>query len=207
MNSSRVRRSGAETNIKLAGKPKLIPTIEKDVEAGVPRSNATIRNEQAFTAKKPSVPRSSALMGHEQNVPATLPDVAVDSSYMGTEKELQSGMPAINNEIKGTVIAQAQNLPTAPPETNSPYPTEGAEACQACGQGQVKGPHGNAVCGNQQCKNYNAPNNPLGNDPMGVGSSSKNQAVLASAEKMLMLEYHAVKPRLVTKAQITLMLL
>jgi hypothetical protein len=96
----------------LAGKPKEIETIEKNVEAGVPRSHATIRNEGAdnidVSMAKPSVPRSSALMGHEQNVPAGLPDVAVDSSYIGDEKRIQSGMPAINNEIKGTVIAQAE---------------------------------------------------------------------------------------------------
>ena len=112
MNSSRVRRSGAESNLKLAGKPKLIETIEKDVEAGVPRSNATIRNEGAdnidVKMAKPSAPRSSALMGQETNIPAGLPDVPVDSSYMGGEKGIQSGMPAINNEIKGTVIAEAE---------------------------------------------------------------------------------------------------
>ena len=116
MNSSRVRRSGAESNIKLAGKPKVIKTIEKDVEAGVPRSNATIRNESSdnidVKMANPSVPRSNATMGHEGpdniNVSMGLPDVAVDSSYMGIERETQSGMPAINNEIKGTVIAQAE---------------------------------------------------------------------------------------------------
>jgi transcription elongation factor Elf1 len=116
MNSSRVRRSGAETNIKLAGKPKQIATIEKDVEAGVPRANATIRNEGAdnidVKMAKPSVPRSKATMGQEGadniDVAAGLPDVPVDSSYMGGEKEIQSGMPAINNEIKGTVIAEAE---------------------------------------------------------------------------------------------------
>jgi DivIVA domain-containing protein len=36
----------------------------------------------------------------------TLPDVAVNSAYMGHEKEIQQGMPGINNEIKGTVIAK-----------------------------------------------------------------------------------------------------
>jgi len=116
MNSSRVRRSGAESNIKLAGKPKLIKTIEKDVEAGVPRSKATMMNEGAdnidVPMAKPQVPRSNATMGHEGadniNPPAGLPDVAVDSSYMGIEKATQSDMPAINNEIKGTVIAEAE---------------------------------------------------------------------------------------------------
>jgi len=116
MNGSRIRRSGAESNIKLAGKPKQIEHIEKDVEAGVPRSNATMRNEGAdnidVKMAKPSVPRSSATMGHEGadniNVPAGLPDVAVDNSYMGIERETQSGMPGMNNEIKGTVIAKAE---------------------------------------------------------------------------------------------------
>lgn len=114
MTSSRVRRSGAESNIKLAGKPKVVKTIENDVKAGVPRGNATIRNESAdnidVKMANPSVPRGNATMGHEGadniNVPAGLPDVAVDSSYMGVEKQIQQDMPAINNEIKGTVIAK-----------------------------------------------------------------------------------------------------
>jgi hypothetical protein len=62
--------------------------------------------------KKPEVPRKDAYMGKEKeadsliNKELKLPDVAVDSAYMGKEKEVQSGMPTINNEIKGTVIAK-----------------------------------------------------------------------------------------------------
>jgi hypothetical protein len=179
MTSSRVRRSGAESNLKLAGKPKLIETIEKDVEAGVPRSNATIRNEGAdnidVKMAKPSVPRSSALMGQEANVPAGLPDVPVDSSYMGGEKEIQSGMPAINNEIKGTVIAQS--VPPAPPEINNP--TQNSGTCTTCGQAQGQGPAG-PVCANQKCTNYKYPNDPLPS----IANSNKGM-VIAQAEKNL----------------------
>jgi len=115
MNSSRVRRSG-ESSLRLAGKPTQIKTIEKDVEAGVPRAKATIGHEGAdnidVPLNKPQVPRAKATMGNESaeniDVSAGLPDVAVDSSYMGVEKSIQQGMPAINNEIKGTVIADTK---------------------------------------------------------------------------------------------------
>jgi len=100
--------------VKTAAQPKLIETVEKNVDAGVPRAKATLGNEGPdnidVAMNKPSVPRASAEMGGESkknvNKPAGLPDVAVDSGYMGKEKEVQSGMPAINNEIKGTVIAK-----------------------------------------------------------------------------------------------------
>ena len=107
----------------MASTPKQVEGIEGNVEAGVPRSKATIRNEGAdnidVPMAKPSVPRANAEMGHEGadniNPKAGLPEVPVDSSYMGHEKEVQGGydhanrgggMPEINNEIKGTVIAE-----------------------------------------------------------------------------------------------------
>ena len=107
-----VRNSDKEV-LKMASKPKQVKDIEGNVDAGVPRSNATIRNESGdnidVPMAKPSVPRANAEMGHEGkdnvNPAAGLPDVAVDSSYMGDEKNIQSDMPAINNQIKGTVIA------------------------------------------------------------------------------------------------------
>ena len=118
MDGKRIRRSGNESAIKMASKPKQIKTVEKDVEAGVPRAKATMRNENSgnidVPMATPSVPRAKATMGKEGpdniDVPAGLPDVAVDSSYMGVEKSIQQGMPAINNEIKGTVIAEADKL-------------------------------------------------------------------------------------------------
>ena len=122
MNGKRVRNTNKEV-FKMASTPKQVNDIEGNVEAGVPRSKATIRNEGAdnidVPMAKPSVPRSNAQMGNESadniNPKAGLPEVAVDSSYIGHEKEIQGGydhankgkgMPGINNQIKGTVIAE-----------------------------------------------------------------------------------------------------
>jgi len=122
MNGKRVRNTNKEV-FKMASTPKLVNDIEGNVEAGVPRSKATIRNEGAdnidVPMAKPSIPRSNAQMGNESaeniNPKIGLPEVAVDSSYMGHEKEIQGGydhankgkgMPEINNQMKGTVIAE-----------------------------------------------------------------------------------------------------
>jgi len=113
MQTHKLRRVGEEV-VKVAGTPKKVEDIEDNVEAGVPRKNETLGNEGPANIDvpmaKPSVPRAKATMGHEgpDNIdpPAGLPDVAVDSSYMGIEKPTQAGMPEINNEIKGTVIAE-----------------------------------------------------------------------------------------------------
>jgi hypothetical protein len=112
MNGRRVRHTNEEV-FKMASTPKKVESIEGNVEAGVPRSKATIRNEGAdnidVPMAKPSIPRGNAEMGHEgaDNInPATKTlDIPVGNSYMGHEQEMQSGMPAINNQIKGTVIA------------------------------------------------------------------------------------------------------
>jgi hypothetical protein len=122
MNSKRVRNTNEEV-LKMASTPKQVKDIEGNVEAGVPRSNATIRNEGAdnidVAMAQPDVPRAKSEMGNEGadniNPKAGLPEIPVDSSYMGHEKEIQGGydhansgkgMPTINNEIKGTVIAE-----------------------------------------------------------------------------------------------------
>lgn len=97
----------------MASSIKKVDDIEANVEAGVPRSKATIRNEGAdnidVQTAKPNVPRANAEMGHEGadniNPSATLPTPPVNSQYIGHEKEIQKDMPAINNQIKGTAIA------------------------------------------------------------------------------------------------------
>ena len=121
MNGQRIRKTNEEVldmaTVKMAGIPTKIEHIEKDVEAGVPRKEAYMGNEKGAdslinkTLKGPDVPRGDAYMGKEKeansliNKELKLPDVAVDSSFMGHEQEVQKGMPGINNEIKGTVIA------------------------------------------------------------------------------------------------------
>ena len=115
MQTHKLRRVGEEV-VKVAGKPTVVKDIEGDVEAGVPRAKATMGNEGAdnidVPMAKPSVPRANAEIGKEGpdniNPKADLPDVPVDSSYMGDEKNVQKDMPAINNKIKGTVIAEEE---------------------------------------------------------------------------------------------------
>ena len=112
--------------IKLAATPKKVKDIEGNVEAKVPRSDQKLGKEKEADSlmnkpnKDPEVPRKDAYMGKEKeadsliNKELKLPDVAVDSSFMGHEKEIQQGMPGINNEIKGTVIAkQDKNIKEA----------------------------------------------------------------------------------------------
>jgi hypothetical protein len=98
------------TVIKTAEAPKKVEDIEHDVKSGIPRGKATLGNESAanidVAEKKPEIPRGTATMGQEQKFDAKLPDIPVDNDTIGGEKETQKGMPATNNEIKGTVIAE-----------------------------------------------------------------------------------------------------
>jgi len=97
----------ATKQLALAKKMKEVDTVEGDVEAGVPRSNATLGHEGAdnidVKLNTPDVPRSTATMGNEGadniNVPADAPDVPIDNAYMGAEKETQKGMPGMNDEM------------------------------------------------------------------------------------------------------------
>jgi ketosteroid isomerase-like protein len=117
MQTHKIVRVGEEV-IKLAATPTVVKDIEGNVEAKVPRSEQKLGDESKADSlmnkpnKGPDVPRKDAYMGKEKeadsliNKELKLPDVTVDSSYMGQEKGIQKGMPAINNEIKGTVIAK-----------------------------------------------------------------------------------------------------
>jgi len=121
MQTHKLRRVGEEV-VKIAATPTKVESIEGNVEAKVPRSEQKLGEESKADSlmnkpnKGPDVPRSTAYMGKEKeadsliNKELKLPDVAVDSSYMGKEKEVQKGMPAINNEIKGTVIAGTEKV-------------------------------------------------------------------------------------------------
>ena len=106
MQTHKLRKVGDEV-VKVAGKLKEVETVEGDVEAGVPRANATMGEEGSdnidVPMAKPDVPRANAEMGQEGpdniNPKVDGPDVPVDSSYMGDEKNVQKDMPAINDEI------------------------------------------------------------------------------------------------------------
>jgi hypothetical protein len=165
----------AEGVIKVAATPKVVKDIEGNVDAGVPRAKATMGKEGPDNIDKPmatpNVPRSNATMGKEGpdniNKPAGLPDVAVDSAYMGVEKEIQKGMPAINNEIKGTVIAtnkQAKELKeveTVEKDVDAGVPrakaTMGKEGPDNIDKPMAKPsvPRANAEMGNESSENIN----------------------------------------------------
>ena len=117
MQTHKIIRIGEEI-VKLAATPNKVESIEGNVEAKVPRSDQKLGDEAKADSlmnkpnKGPVVPRSNAYMGKEKEAEGLtgkelkLPDVAKDSAFMGKEQEAQKGMPAINLDIKGTVIAK-----------------------------------------------------------------------------------------------------
>ena len=194
MQTHKLRRVGEDV-VKLAGKPTQVKDIEGNVEAGVPRSKATMGQEGAdnidVPMAKPSVPRGKATMGKEgpDNIdkPAGLPEVAVDSSYMGQEKNNQSDMPAINNEIKGTVIAKGDkaqkqakkmqeidsvedNVEAGVPRSKATIGEEGADNIDVP-MAKPSVPRGNAEMGEEGADNINpkadGPDVPVDNSYMG----------------------------------------
>jgi len=101
--------AAATATVKVAAKPKVVEKIEGEVEAGIPRGNATIGNEKPPEAKNgPEIPRGDAKLGHEAPLDATLPDIPSDSEFIGGEAEAQKGMPAPDVKLKGTVIAEGK---------------------------------------------------------------------------------------------------
>ncbi|MFA7219354.1 MAG: hypothetical protein WC119_02500 [Synergistaceae bacterium] len=189
LDGRRVRNTNKEV-LKMASTPKKVEDIEGNVEAGVPRSKATIGNEGAdnidVPMAKPNVPRANAEMGNEGadniNPKAGLPEVAVDSSYMGHEKEVQKGMPAINNEIKGTVIAEVIDQITKSADLDEKTRTAMVDALKKQAkqlkevdsvEGDVEAgvPRSKATIGNEGADNIDVPmakpNIPRGNAEMG----------------------------------------
>jgi hypothetical protein len=146
--------------IKTAAQPTKIEHIEKDVEAGIPRAKATIGKEQPATEKKPEIPRSDARQGDEPRFDAKLPDIPVDSATMGGEAEAQKGMPAVNNEIKGTVIAGKKSEITK--EAKTPTLVEHIEKDVEAGVPRAK-----ATIGKEQPATEKKPEIPRGDASMG----------------------------------------
>jgi len=169
MQTHKLRRVGEDV-VKIAGTPKVVKDIEGNVEAGVPRAKATMGNEGAdnidVPMAKPSIPRGNAEMGNESasniNPKAGLPNVPVDSSYMGAEKAAQEGMPAINNEIKGTVIAKKLkevdtvegDVEAGVPRAKATIGNEGADNIDVP-MAKPSIPRGNAEMGNEGADNIN----------------------------------------------------
>jgi len=178
MQTHKLRRVGEEV-VKVAGVPTKVESIEGNVEATVPRSEATIRTEAPATFAKPQVPTSKATMGNEEALTEGLPNVPVDSSYQGQEQKMQEGMPGINNEIKGTVIAedgkvytiveakQMKEVDSVEPNTTTPRAdaTMGEEEKFTAADPKV--PTGNATMGNEEALTEKGPDVPIDNNYMG----------------------------------------
>jgi hypothetical protein len=182
MQTHKLMRVGEEV-VKVAGVPTQVESIEGNVEAGVPRADATIRGEEACSPKKPQVPRADATMGDEQPCNCEKPNVPVDSSYMGQEQKMQSGMPAINNEIKGTVIAedtktvkeakQMKEIDTVEGDVEAGVPrataTMGEEEKFSADTPQV--PRATATMGDEEALTEKGPDVPINNAYMGEEKS------------------------------------
>ena len=103
---------------------KEVETVEKDVEAKVPRSDAKMGEESKADSlinkpnKGPDVPRSEAYMGEEKSADSMInetlksPDVPMNDAYMGNEKETQKGMPGNNDEYLKQVRQQRDDQMT-----------------------------------------------------------------------------------------------
>ena len=98
---------------KEAKKPTLVDGNGTGVEGTLDNGGkSTIGNEQAFDAKKPAIPEGGSkakIEGEKDTIPeAGLPDIPADNDLIGGEKETQKGMPSINTDIRGRVIADAK---------------------------------------------------------------------------------------------------
>jgi hypothetical protein len=99
---------------KEAKTPDHVEHIETEVEAGIPRSKATIGNESASNIDvpmaDPKIPTGKATLGKEgpDNIDVKMDkvDVPTGNAYMGNEKEVQKGMPGLEVKEKGTIIAE-----------------------------------------------------------------------------------------------------
>jgi hypothetical protein len=106
---------------KEAKQLKEVETVEGDVEAKVPRSDAKMGEESKADSlinapnKGPDIPSGDGYMGKEKeadsliNSPLKGPDVPVDNAFMGHEKEVQKDMPKINDEILKVVRQQRED--------------------------------------------------------------------------------------------------
>jgi hypothetical protein len=104
--------AGTQGVTKEAKKPTQVEDISSGVEGKLQGGTGTIGNEQPFDAKKPAIPESGAkakIEGEKETIPeAGLPDIPADNDLIGGEKETQKGMPAINTDIRGRVIADGK---------------------------------------------------------------------------------------------------
>jgi hypothetical protein len=106
---------------KQADKPKQVEDISSGVEGKVKGGTGTIGNEGKknidVDAGKPTIPSNEAASktrGEKETIPdASLPDIPVDNSLIGGEKDTQKGMPAINVDVRGRVIAEKRDQQVA----------------------------------------------------------------------------------------------
>jgi len=165
---------------KEAKVPDHVEHIETEVEAGIPRGEATIGKEGKdninVTMKNgPDIPRGSATMGKEGpaniDVATKKADLATGDGYIGHEKEVQKGMPGLSLKEKGTIIAEKE--PALTKEAKTPTMVKNVEK-----EVEAKIPRGSATIGNEGKDNIDVamkdgPDIPRGKATMG-GESAAN---------------------------------
>lgn len=143
---------------KEAKTPTKVEGIEGDVEAGIPRGDATIGNEGKDNIDvveiELDVPTNGGkgMAGESAeniNVKATLPDIPTGKATMGDEAKLQKDMPGTNTELKGTVIA---NIKSVKKVAKTPDHVEHIETEVEAGI-----PRGDAKLGNESAENIDKP--------------------------------------------------
>lgn len=105
----RVAGTQSSTISREAAKPTKVEDISSGVEGKV-KGTGTI-------VDKPSIPSNegkSKIGGENETIPdASLPDIPSDNDLIGGEKETQKGMPAINTDIRGRVLAEKRDQQVA----------------------------------------------------------------------------------------------
>ena len=143
---------------KVAKTPTKVDGIEKDVEAGIPRGDATIGNEGKDNIDvveiELDVPTNGGkgMAGESAeniNVKATLPDIPTGKATMGDEAKVQKDMPGTNTELKGTIIA---NIKSVKKVAKTPDHVEHIETEVEAGI-----PRGDAKLGNESSENIDKP--------------------------------------------------
>ena len=143
---------------KEAKTPTKVDDIEHDVEAKIPRGDATLGNEGKDNIDVVEIELDIPTNGGKGmagesaeniNVKADLPDIPAGNGAMGDEAKVQKDMPGTNTEIKGTVIAKIKSVKKI---AKAPDHVEHIETEVEAGI-----PRGDAKLGNESAENIDKP--------------------------------------------------
>jgi len=155
--------------LKIAGTPRKVEDISSGVEGKLKSGNGTIGKEQPFSAQKPTIPSrgdASKIKGEKDTIQgAMLPDIAQDSSYIGDEANTQKGMPSINIDMRGRVIADAKGV-----KKTAKTPTK-VEDISSGVEGKLKS--GNGTIGKEEAFDAKAPNIPEAGSKAKIGGEKE----------------------------------